>query len=58
MMQGIQSLYSMTTWKDGVRRVVGGVFRREGTHVRLWPIHADVWQKPSQYCKVIILQLK
>ena len=23
----------------------------------LW-IHTDVWQKPSQYCKVIILQLK
>jgi len=21
-------------------------------------IHADVWQKPSQYCKVIILYLK
>ena len=24
----------------------------------LWPIHVDVWQKSSQYCKVIILQLK
>ena len=22
------------------------------------PIYADVWQKPSQYCKEIILQLK
>ena len=22
------------------------------------PIHVDVWQKPSQYCKVIIIQLK
>ena len=29
-----------------------------GTHVHLWLIHVDVWQKPSQYCKVIILQLK
>ena len=29
-----------------------------GTHVYLWPIHADVWQRPSQYCKVIILQMK
>ena len=29
-----------------------------GMHVYLWPIHVDVWQKPSQYCKVIILQLK
>ena len=23
-----------------------------------WVIHVDVWQKPAQYCKVIILQLK
>ena len=29
-----------------------------GTHVYLWLIHVDVWQKPPQYCKVIILQLK
>ena len=34
------------------------VFRMKGTHVYLWPIHTDVWQKPSQFCKVIILQLK
>ena len=20
------------------------------THVHLWPIHVDVWQKSSQYC--------
>ena len=24
----------------------------------LWLMHADVWQKPRQYCKAIILQLK
>ena len=29
-----------------------------GTRVYLWLIHVDVWQKPPQYCKVIILQLK
>ena len=29
-----------------------------GIHVHLWLIHIDVWQKPSQYWKVIILQLK
>ena len=23
----------------------------------LWVIHVDLWQKPSQYCKVIICQL-
>ena len=32
--------------------------RMEGTHVCLWPIYTDERQKPSQYCKVIILQLK
>ena len=32
-------------------------FRMEGTHVYLWPIHIDMWQKPSQFHKVIILQL-
>ena len=29
-----------------------------GTHVHLWLIHVDVWQKTPQYCKVISLQLK
>ena len=28
-----------------------------GTHVHLWPIHVDVWQKPLQYYKVVSLQL-
>ena len=37
---------------------MGEGFRIRGTHVYLWPIHANVWQKPSQYYKVIILQLK
>ena len=29
----------------------------EETHLYLWSIHIDIWQKPLQYCKVIILQL-
>ena len=29
-----------------------------GTHMQLRVIHVDVWQKPPQYCKEIILQLK
>ena len=33
----------------------GWGFRREATYVYLWPIHVDVCQEPSQYCKVIIL---
>ena len=35
---------------------VGG--RWEGTDVYLWLTHVDVWQKPTQYCKTIILQFK
>ena len=30
----------------------------KGTHVHLWLIHVNVWQKPPQYCTVISLQLK
>ena len=37
---------------------VGGRFKREGLYVHLWLTHADVWQKPTQHCKAIILQLK
>ena len=33
-------------------------FKRENKYVYLWLIHADVWQKPTQYCKAIILQFK
>lgn len=36
----------------------GGVRRREGDSVHLWPIHADPWQRPSQHCRVTVLQLK
>ena len=59
MKQGTQSWCSGTTQRGRVgREVGGGAFRLRGTHVYLWPIHVDVWQKPSQYCKVITLQLK
>ena len=37
---------------------VGGGVKKEGTWVHLWLIHIDVWQKPTQHCKAIILQLK
>ena len=30
----------------------------KGPYVYLRLIHVDVWQKPTQYCKLIILQLK
>jgi len=35
-----------------------GSFKREETYVYLWLVHVDVWQKPTQYCKTIIPQLK
>ena len=34
----------------------GGGLHKWGAHIYVWLIHVDVWQKPSQYCKVIILQ--
>ena len=37
---------------------LGGKFKREGTYVYVWLINVDVWQKPTQYCKAIILQSK
>jgi len=39
-------------------REVGGMIKREGAHVYLWLIHVNVQQKPTQYYKAIILQLK
>ena len=41
-----------------MRREVGGRFKREGTDAYLWLIRVDVWQKPTQHSKAIILQLK
>ena len=37
---------------------VGGGYKRKGTYVYLWLTHVDTWQKPTQYNKAIILQLK
>ena len=45
---------NLTEWGD---EGSGGGFTREGTYVCLTLIHVDVWQKPSQYCKVILFQL-
>ena len=42
--------------RDGVGG--GGRFKREGTCVYLWLIHADMWQKPTQHHKATILQFK
>ena len=60
---GSSNRCSVTTWWGGVGWggvgwEKGGRFKREGTFVYLWSIHADVWQKPTQCCKAIILQLE
>ena len=37
---------------------MGVRFKKEGTYVYQWLTYVDVRQKPTQYCKAIILQLK
>ena len=39
-------------------REVGRRFKREVTYAYLWLIHVDVWEKPTEFYKAIILQLK
>ena len=53
MMQGAQ----LGALWGGMRWEAGGRFKREGMPVYLWLIHADIWQKPTQRCKAIILQV-
>ena len=58
MIQGTQSQCSVEGWGGEKGRMP---VQEEGTHMCLWPIHADVWQKSSQYCDdliLITLQLK
>ena len=43
---------------EGWDGLVGGRKYTYGWPVYLWLIHADAWQKPTQYCKAMILQLK
>ena len=47
---------NLEEWDEVVK--VGGRFKRERAYVYLWLTHVDIWQKPTQYCKVIIFQLK
>ena len=53
--------HSKPMFWDNPEGWVGGRWGRvqdRGTHVYLWLIHVDGWQKQPQYFKVIILQLK
>ena len=54
MTQGTQTRVE----RSRMGREVEGMFKWEGTWVNLRLIHVDVWYKPMQYCKAIILQLK
>ena len=42
----------------GVGWDIGGRVKKEGTYEYLWLIHGDAWQKPTQYFKAIMRQLK
>ena len=44
---------SVTIYRGGMGREMGGRLWREGTHVYLWLIHVDVWQKQTKFCKAI-----
>ena len=35
-----------------------GDYPNKSIYVYLWLIHIDVWQKPAQFCKAVIFQLK
>ena len=54
---GNSAWYFVTTERGGIGWEVGGRFKREGTYVYLWLIHVDVWQKSTQHCKALVLQL-
>ena len=49
---------SVTAYRGGMGQGVGRRFKREGTHLYLGLINTVLWQKPTQHCKAIILQLK
>ena len=58
MIQAAHTWSSVTAQKSRMGWEVRGSLKREGTYVCLWPIHADVWQEPTQHCKTITFQLK
>ena len=37
---------------------MGESLKRDGTYVYQWLVHVDIWQKPTQDRKAIILELK
>ena len=57
MRQGAQSWCTAMTLRDGMGRVVGGGFRM-GNACTPMVDSCECMAKPTQYCKVISLQLK
>ena len=55
---GSSTWSSVTSLRSGMVWGVGVRFKRKGIYAYLQLIHVVVWQKPVQYCKGIILQLK
>ena len=47
---------SVSTWRGGMGRELGGRYKREGIYVYLWLIQVEVCQKTTKFCKAIILQ--
>ena len=47
-----------TIQRDEMYWEVGERFKKEGARLYLRLMHVDVWQKPTQYCKTVTLQLK
>ena len=58
MREEVAQIWCSVTLRGVMGWDVGGRLKREGTYAYLWLIHVDIWQKPTQYCKAIILQIK
>ena len=58
-LEALDKCLDLVHWEDpeGLGGEGGGRGIGMGKHVNPWLIHVNVWQKPLQYCKVIILQL-
>ena len=52
------NLGSVTAQRYRIGWDMEGGFKKEVIFVYLWLTHIIVWQKPTQYCKAIIVQLK
>jgi len=46
---------SVSTWRGGMGRELGGRFKTEGTYVYLCLIHVDVWQRTTKFYKAITI---